>query len=152
VIIVGEARVDKSHVLRSLIWLAYQHAWANSTIVTSYQGLPVSNLRNHAVRGMTSYMLHLKKARTNNSRRTNATSKTYLMNNIAKLVLDITDECSLTLAYHLDAFNKQAQWGLCNRDIIDSPFGGLHEILCMDLLQHTPVGGGPLWYGESNSI
>ncbi len=38
-----------------------------------------------------------------------------------------------------------------NRDIIDSPFGGLHKILCMDPLQHTHVGGGPLWYGEANS-
>ena len=22
----------------------------------------------------------------------------------------------------------------------------------MDPLQHTPVGGGPLWYGEANSV
>ena len=152
VIIVGEAGVGKSHVLRSLMWFAYQHGWADSTVVTSYQGRPVSNLRNPAVRGMTSCMLHQINARANNSGRSNATSKTNLMNNFAKLVLDITDECSLTSADHFDACNKQAHRGLCNRDIIDSPFGGLHKILCMDPLQHTPVGGGPLWYGESNSV
>ena len=72
------------------------------------------------------------------------------MNNFAKLVFDITDEFSLISANHCDACTKQAHRGLCNRDIIDSPFGGLHEILCMDPLQHTPVGGGPLWYGEAN--
>ena len=75
-----------------------------------------------------------------------------MINNFARLVLDITDECSLTSADHFDACNKQAHRGLCNRDIIDSPFGGLHKILCMDPLQHTPRGGGPLWYGEANSV
>ena len=25
-------------------------------------------------------------------------------------------------------------------------------MLCMDPLQHTPLGGGPLWYGEANSV
>ena len=75
------------------------------------------------------------------------------MNNFAKLaVLDIIDECSLTSADHFDACTKQAHRGLCNRDIIDSPFGVLHTILCMDRLQHTLVGGGPLWYGEANSV
>ena len=74
------------------------------------------------------------------------------MNNFAKLVLDTTDECSFTSANHFDACNKQAHRGLCNRDIIDSPFGGLHTILCMDPLQHTYVGGGPIWYGEANSL
>ncbi len=65
-------------------------------MVTSYQGRPGSNLRNPAVRGMTSCMLHQISARANNSGRGNAISKTNLMNNFAKLVLDITDECSLT--------------------------------------------------------
>jgi hypothetical protein len=97
-------------------------------------------------------MLHQINARANNSGRSNAISKTNLMNNFAKLVVDITDECSLTSANHFDACNKQARRGLCNRDIIDSPFGGLHKILCMDPLQHTPVGGGPLWYWEANSV
>jgi hypothetical protein len=152
VIIVGEAGVGKSHVWRSLMWFAYQHGWADSTVVTSYQGRPVSNLRNPAVRGMTNCMLHQINARANNSGRSNAISKTNLMNNFAKLVLDITDECSLTSADHFDACSKQAHRGLCNRDIIDSPFGGLHKILCMDPFQHTPVGGGPLWYGEANSV
>ncbi len=73
------------------------------------------------------------------------------MNNFAKLVLDIADECSLTSTDQFDACNKQAHRGLYNRDIIDSPFGRLHEIHCMDPIQHTPVGGGPLWYGKSNS-
>ena len=36
VIIVGEAGVGKSHVLRGLMWFAYQHGWADSTVVTSY--------------------------------------------------------------------------------------------------------------------
>lgn len=152
VIIVGEAGVGKSHVLRSLMWFAYQNGWAESTVVTSYQGRPVSNLRNPAVRGMTSCSLHQINARTNNSGRSNAISKQNLMNNFAKLVLDITDECSLTSADHFDACNKQAHRGLCSRDVIDSPFGGIHKILCMDPLQHTPVGGGPLWYGEANSV
>ncbi len=67
VIIVGEARVGKSHVLRSLMWFAYHHGWADSIVVTSYQGRPVSNLRNHAVRGMTSCMLHQINARANNA-------------------------------------------------------------------------------------
>ena len=152
VIIVGEAGVGKSHVLRSLMWFAFQHGWADSVVVTSYQGRPVSNLRNPAVQGMTSCMLHQINSRTNNSARSNAISKTNLMNNFSKLVLDINDESSLTSADHFDACNKQAHRGLCSRAIIDSPFGGLHKILCMDPLQHTPVGGGPLWYGESNSV
>jgi len=76
--------------------------------------------------------------------------KINLMNNVAKLILDITDECSLTSVDHLYACNKQAHRGLCNINIIDSPFGGLNKILCMDSLQHTPVGGGPLWHGEAN--
>jgi len=74
------------------------------------------------------------------------------MNNFAKLVLDITNECSLTSADYFDACNKQAYRGLCNRDIIDSLFDGLHKIHCMDPLQHTHVGGGSLWYGEANSV
>jgi hypothetical protein len=75
-----------------------------------------------------------------------------LTNNFAKLVLiDIIDECSLTSSDHFDTCNKQAHRDLCNRDIIDSPFGGVHKILFMDPLQHTTVGGGPLWYGEANS-
>jgi predicted GTPase len=48
VIIVGETGVGKSHVLRSLLWFTYQHGWAHSTVVTSYQGRPVSNLWNLA--------------------------------------------------------------------------------------------------------
>jgi hypothetical protein len=97
-------------------------------------------------------MLHQINTRTNNSGRAYATSKTNLMNNFAKLVLDITNKCSLTLADHFDACNKQTHRVLCNKGVIDSPFGGLHKILCMDLLQHTPVGGGPLWYGKANSF
>ena len=97
-------------------------------------------------------MLHQINARANNSGRSYANSKTNLMNNFAKLVLDITDECSLTSADHFDACSKQAHQGLCTRDIFDSPFGGLHKILCMDPLQHTPVSGGPLWYVEANSV
>ena len=76
-IIVGEAGVGKSHVLRSLTWFAYQHGWADSTMVTSYP----------------SCVLHQINARANNSGRSNAISKTNLMNNFAKLVLDIADEC-----------------------------------------------------------
>jgi hypothetical protein len=144
VIIVGEGGVGKSHVLRSLMWFAYQHGWADSTVVTSYQGHPVSNLRNPAVRGMTSCMLHQINASANNLGRSNATSKTNLMNNFAKLVLDITNECSLTSADQFDACYKQAHRGLCNRDIIDSLFGGLHKTICMDPLKHTLVDGGPL--------
>ena len=90
------------------MWFAYQHGWADSTVVTSYQGRLVSNLRNPAARGMTSCMLHQIKARANNSRRSNAISKANLMNNFAKLVLDITDECSLTSADHFDACKKLA--------------------------------------------
>ena len=66
--------------------------------------------------------------------------------------IDITGECSLTSAGHFEACSKQAQRGLCNRDVIDSPFGGLHTILCMDPLQHTHVNGGSLWYGEANLV
>jgi hypothetical protein len=127
------------------MWFAYHHGWADSTVVTTYQVRPVSNLRNIAVRSMTSYMLHQVNARANNSGRSNAINKTNLMNNFAKLVLDITHECSLTSADHFDACIMQAHRGLCNRDIVDSPFGGLHKILCMDPFQHTPMGGGPLW-------
>ena len=43
-IIVEEAGVVKSHVLRSLMWFAFQHGWADSIDVTSYQRRPVSNL------------------------------------------------------------------------------------------------------------
>ena len=74
------------------------------------------------------------------------------MNNFTKLGLDITNEYSLTLDGHFDAYDKQAHRGMCNRDIIDSSFGGVHNNLCMDPLQHTPVGGGSLWYGEANSV
>jgi hypothetical protein len=76
VIIVGEAGVGKSHVLRSSMLFAYHYGWADSTVVTSYQVSPVSNLRNHAVRGMTSCVLHQINARANNSRRSSAISKT----------------------------------------------------------------------------
>ena len=117
--------IIKYLVLRRLMWFAYHHGWADFTVVTSYQGRPVSNLRNHAVRGMTSCMLHkIINSRASNSRRSNAISKMNLMNNFAKLVLDINDECSLTLADNFDACNKQAHRGLCNIDIIDSPLGG----------------------------
>jgi hypothetical protein len=92
VIIVGEAVVGKSHVLRSLMWFAYQHGWADSTVVTLYQGRLVSNLRNPTIRGMTSCMLHQINARANSSGRSNDTSKANLMNNFARLVLDITVE------------------------------------------------------------
>ena len=88
--IIGEAGVGKFHVSRSLMWFVYQHGWANSTAVTSYQGRPVSNLRNLAVHGMTSCMLHQINARINDSGRTDGISKTNLMNNFAKLVLDIS--------------------------------------------------------------
>ena len=84
VIIVKEVGVGKSHVLRSLMWFAYHHGWANSTVATSYQERPVSNLRNHAARGMTSCMLHQINTRANNSGRSNAISKPNLMNNFAK--------------------------------------------------------------------
>jgi hypothetical protein len=56
VVIVGEAGISKSYVLRSLMWFAFQHRWADSTIVTSHQGRPVSNLRNSVVRAMTNCM------------------------------------------------------------------------------------------------
>ncbi len=45
VVIVGEVGVGKSYVLRSLMLFAYHRGWADSTVVTSYQGRPVSNLR-----------------------------------------------------------------------------------------------------------
>ena len=127
------------------------YCWADSTMVTSYQRRPVSNLQNPAVCRMMSCMLHQIITRPNNFGRTNATCKANLMNKFAKLVLDIIDECSLSLANHFDACNKQAHRGLCNRDIFDSPFDGLHKILCMDPLQHTPMGGGALFYWESSS-
>jgi hypothetical protein len=93
VIIVGEAGVGKPHVLRSIMWFACQHGWAESIVVTSYQGRLVSNLRNPVVRQMISCMLHQINTRTHNSGRTNAISKTNLMNVFAKLTLDITNEC-----------------------------------------------------------
>jgi len=51
----------------------------------------------------------------------------------------------------MHSINKHTEDFRSNRDIINSPFGGVHEILCMDPLQHIPVGGGPLRYGEVNS-
>ena len=150
-IIAREAGVGKSHVMRSITWFAFQHGWADSTIVTSYQGRPISNLRNPDARAMTSCMLHQGNTCTNNFGRTNAISKTNLMTNFAKLVRDIIDECSLTSTNHFDACNKQAHRGLYNRDIIDFRFGGPHEILCIGQLQHTPVSGVSLWYDEANS-
>ena len=68
VIIVGKTGVGKYHVLRSLTWFAYQHGWVDSTLVISYQGRPVSNLRNFTARGMTSFMLHQINACAKNSR------------------------------------------------------------------------------------
>ena len=96
VIIVGEAGVGKYHALRSIIWFAFHHGWTESTIVTSYQGRPISNLRNPTVRGMTRCMLHQINTRTHNFGRINAISKTILMNYFVRIVLDIHDEFSLT--------------------------------------------------------
>jgi hypothetical protein len=97
-------------------------------------------------------MLHQINTRTNNYGKTNAISKISLMNNFDELVLDMIDECLSALADHFDAFNKNTHRGLCNRDSIDFLFGGVYEILCMDPLQHIPVGGGLLWYGKDHSI
>jgi hypothetical protein len=94
-------------------------------------------------------MLHQINTHTKISGIVNAISKTNLMNNSAKLALDITNECSLTSADPFDACNKQTQRGLCNRYRIHSPFGGVHKILCMDPLQQKPVDGEPLCYGEA---
>jgi len=96
------------------------------TFVTWHQGRPVSNLRNHVNRGITICMLHQINTRTNHFGRTNVVRKTKLLNNVAKLILDIIHECSLTPTGHFDACNKQAHRGLCNRDIIDYPFSGVH--------------------------
>jgi ABC-type phosphate/phosphonate transport system ATPase subunit len=41
VIIVGEAGVGKSHVLRSLIWFAYQHGWVDSKVVRKKERNPL---------------------------------------------------------------------------------------------------------------
>ena len=68
------------------MWFAFQHGWAESTILTIYQGRPVSNIRNHAVRGMIICMLHQISTRTKNSGRTKTINKTKLMN--------IFDTCS----------------------------------------------------------
>jgi hypothetical protein len=63
------------------MWFAYQPRWADSTVVTSYLGRPVSSLWNLAVHGMTSCMLHQINARANNLGRSNAISKTILRTN-----------------------------------------------------------------------
>jgi len=118
--------------------------------------------RKHLVERLRPWMTGFSPSLTSPSREFNAISKTNLMNNFAKLamllnrvtdeLICVTDECSLFSDDHFDACNKQAHRGICNRDITDSPFGGVHKIRCMDPLQHTPVGGGPLWYGEANSV
>jgi hypothetical protein len=101
------------------MWVAFQHGLAESTVVTSYQGRSASNIRNPDGRGIPSCMLYKKHTRTHNSGGTNVVSKNNLINNFAKLVLNITDECSLTSAHNFDACNKKAHRGLCTRDIID---------------------------------
>jgi hypothetical protein len=112
VIIVEEAGVGKSYIMRSIMWFEFQHGWVDSTVVASCQGRPLSNLRNPVVRGITSSMLHQINTRTHNSGKTNAISKTNLMNDFAKLVLYVTNECYLTSADYYDACNKQAHRGL----------------------------------------
>ena len=92
-------------------------------------------MQNHAVRGITSYLyVTSNKYSYKNSGRTNAISKTNLMNNFAKLLLDITEEGSLNSVDHFDACNKQSHRGLCYRNIIDSPLGVVRKYLCMDPL------------------
>ena len=152
-IIVGEAGTGKSRVIRAICWMTHQYRIADWLVLTSFQGRPVANLRNPAVRGMTSSVLHKVDSRHGEKAYHTAAARTTLSENFAKLAMVITDEASLTSSDHLAVCNKQAILGLGpNRADPDAPFGGLNQILVFDHLQHTPVKSGSLWYGQASSV
>ena len=152
-LIVGEAGTGKSRVIRAVCWMAHQHRMADWLILTSHQGRPVANLRNPAVRGMTSSVLHKIDPRHGEKPSRTSASRLALTEHFAKLGMVITDEASLTSADHMAVCSKQAILGLgLNRADPDAPFGGLNQVLVFDHLQHTPVKSGSLWYGQASSV
>ena len=151
-ILVGEAGVGKSRVIRAISWFAHQHGLARNVILSSYQGRPVANLKNPAVRGMTSCMLYQIDGMHQNRANMSQKAKKQLEQNLLRIALDITDEASLTSADHFEACDRQAQAGLSDRAVPGCVFGGLNRLLVLDHLQHTAVTGGALWYGMSSSI
>ena len=152
-LIVGEAGTGKSRVIRAVCWMAHQHRMADWLFLSSHQGRPVANLRNPAVRGMTSSVLHKIDSRHGDKPSRTSASRTTLTEHFAKLGMTITDEASLTAADHYAVCGKQAILGLGpNRADPDAPFGGLNQVLVFDHLQHTPVKNGSLWYGQASSV
>ena len=149
-LVVGEAGVGKSHLLTGIVWFAYQHGLADDLVLTSHQARPVARLHNPAVKGATttrlfavdSYKGHIPRGED---------YQTVVQKNVGQLSMVIMDEFSLTSADHLSACSKQASRGLSGRAVPEAIFGGLHCILVGDPLQHTPVDGGELWYGQASS-
>ena len=122
----GEAGVGKSQVLRCFMWFANQHGRAEQLEVTSFQGRPVANLQNPAVKGLTSSQLACINPRGGNKPRSGNAATNRLQQNYGPLVCDIIDETFLNGAEHFDSCNRQAQVGLANRAASPGvPFGGL---------------------------
>ena len=121
-------------------------------ILSSYQGRPVANLKNPAVKGMTSCMLYQVDGMHDNRANKSQKARKALEENLLRVALDITDEASLHSASHLEACSNQAQAGLTDRKVEGAAFGGLNRLLVMDHLQHTAVTGGAMWYGMASSV
>ena len=151
-LIVGEAGTGKSRVIRAVCWMVHQYGIADWLVLSSHQGRPVANLRNPAVRGMTSSVLHKIDSRHGNKPAHTNISKTALSDNFARLGMVMTDEASLSSADHMAVCSTQAIRGLADRADPDAPFGGLNQVLVFDHLQHTPVKNGSLWYGQASSV
>ena len=152
-IINGEAGVGKSQVLRCFMWFANQHGRAEQLVVTSFQGRPVANLRNPAVKGLTSSQLACINPRSGNKPRSGNAATNRLQQNYGPLVCDINDETFLNGAEHFDSCNRQARTGLANRAASPGvPFGGLIKVNAGDVLQHKPITDKPLYFGASKSI
>ena len=149
-LIIGEAGVGKSHLIRAICWFAHQHDREADLVLTSFQGRPVSRLRNPAVRGQTTSTLYQVNSREGHSAREEQRNIENLQTACKGLCMEIQDEFSLTGADHFSTCSAQAVKGLSHRAIRGLPFGGLHKIMVGDPMQHTPVDSKPLWFGQAS--
>ena len=147
----GEAGTGKSQVIKCFMWFVQQHGLADEVVATSFQGRPVANLRNPAVRCVTSSMLFNVNSRAGNTITRNNHSVNRMQRDFQFLASVIQDESFLTCAEHFDACNRQSSVALASRAAPAAPFGGLDVILAGDVLQHKPVKGLPLFFGASTS-
>ena len=150
-IVNGEAGVGKSQVIRCFMWFSHQHRRARELVVTAFQGRPVANLRNPAVKGMTSSMLANINSMGGNIARRGGAMVNKLQRTFRPLSFIINDELSQTAADHFDAMNRQSPIGLADRAVPDAVFGGLNVVLAMDVKQHKPVNGKAVYAAAGGS-